>query len=71
MLNGYRGLGLSKQLMNAAYKLIVDKHFSSVSLDVDISNKIARNLYENEGFLYTGQSKIVNGETLLEMRKYL
>ncbi len=71
VLSDYRGLGLSKKLMNAAYKLIVDKDFSSVSLDVDRSNKIARNLYENEGFLYTGQSKIVNGETLLEMRKYL
>lgn len=67
----YRGLGLSKKLLKAAYDFILTRDFKSVSLDVASSNLVAINLYVEEGFVMTGNTKRIDNDVLLEMRKQL
>ena len=67
----YRGLGLSKKLLKAAYDFILARDFKSVSLDVASSNLVAINLYVEEGFVMTGNTKRIDNDVLLEMRKQL
>lgn len=50
----YRGLGLGELLLTAAMRHAVETNAAIVTLEVRVSNRVARNLYEKYGFTERG-----------------
>ena len=57
VLNGYRGQGLGKALLESALAVARDRHLERVELDVYASNQIAIHLYEKFGFQIEGRKR--------------
>ncbi|RHM62813.1 MULTISPECIES: GNAT family N-acetyltransferase [Coprobacillaceae] len=71
VLNEYRGLGLSKKVLEKAISVCKSKHFTTIKLHVAKDNITAINLYEQYGFLATGNNKENDNELQMEMVKFL
>lgn len=71
VLNRYRGIRLCNKLLQKAYEVCLGKGFRTVSLHVDEDNISAIRAYEREGFIPTGNTKILNQEKQIEMRRQL
>lgn len=71
VLDSYRGIGLSVELLDKAVAVCEEKGFTSVSLYVDETNYKAIRIYEKYGFCKTGLTKRTNDYTQIEMRYLL
>ena len=67
----YRGLGLSKLLMEKAIELCVEKNFKTISLHVAKDNNAAIALYQKFGFKFVPSAEDNTQERLIEMVKKL
>jgi len=50
----HRRQGVAKRLMRSAFGVLRERGFDSLGLEVRVSNRPARSLYERLGFEYTG-----------------
>ena len=50
----YRGLGIATKLMSHVISIAIETRMINITLEVRISNEIARNLYKKFGFYETG-----------------
>lgn len=67
----FRGYGLSNLLLEKALITVRENQFDYIALHVNVSNKIAISLYEKYGFKRTGETKEVNGDLQIKMKKVL
>lgn len=58
--SGFRGRGVARELMKAAYQKTVDYGVNVIGLNCEQANHRARMLYEKEGFRETGQIQIAD-----------
>ena len=68
VLEPYRGMGLSKKLLNKAVDVCKEKGFKSVSLHVSETNTEAIRIYEKFGFVRTGLYKMDIEGKQIEMK---
>ena len=55
IVDNYRGIGLSKALLNYTFNFLIQKGYKEVFISVDSDNKRAYNLYKNSGFVICGK----------------
>ena len=67
LLKEYRGIGLSKLIVEKAICVAKDNNFLSIKLNVEESNLIAVNLYKKYGFIFTNNYKEIDGVITKEM----
>jgi len=69
----YRGKGVGRALLKAAFNTLRKRKIGYVRLEVRVSNSIAQRLYRSMGFMETGFIPFYykNGEGAIEMRKVL
>ena len=63
VLPEYQGFGLGKKLLNEAYKIAKEKHFSKVWLGVMKQNVKSLEWYKNLGFIFTEEEPFKMGST--------
>ena len=57
-----RGEGIGKKLMSSLVAIAIDNHVINITLEVRISNVIARNLYKGFGFREVALRKFYYGD---------
>ncbi len=57
----YRRCGIGKKLMSYLVAIAIDNHILNITLEVRITNEIARNLYKNFGFREVALRKFYYG----------
>lgn len=55
IVDNYRGIGLSKILLNYTFNFLIQKGYKEVFISVDSDNNRAYNLYKNSGFIICGK----------------
>lgn len=58
----YRGRGIGKKIMSYFIALAINSHVVNVTLEVRISNQVARNLYKQFGFREVALRKFYYGD---------
>lgn len=69
VLEKYRGIGLSKQILESAIKICANNKFKKIKLHVAYNNTVAISLYKKYGFRANGIIKYDNKEKQIEMVK--
>ena len=57
-----RGIGIGKRLMSSLVAIAIDSHVINITLEVRVSNEIARKLYRNFGFREVAVRKFYYGD---------
>ena len=57
-----RGNGIGKSLLSRLVAIAIDSHVINITLEVRVSNEIARNLYKNFGFREVAMRKFYYGD---------
>jgi len=68
VLEKYRGIGLSKQILESAIEICANNKFKKIKLHVAYNNTVAISLYKKYGFMANG-IKYDNKEKQSEMVK--
>ena len=58
----YRGQGIGNKLMSRLISIAIEEHVVNITLEVRVSNEIARNLYKKFGFREVALRKFYYGD---------
>jgi len=67
---GYQNVGIGTQLTRGIIQLAFELEFERIWLSVEVTNQIARHVYQKCGFEYISHSEVDELEMILDLRHY-